>query len=70
MKGEKWLHKKLWTFQDPESPQNRLAPKPEIGEGFSDVVSEKFSAYNLAGELVKFLRTQIANRNYVLAKKG
>ena len=34
---------------------------------FSDVISEKFSGYNLAGEFGKFLRTLIANRKYILA---
>ena len=33
---------------------------------FSDNISEKFSADNLAGELVKLLRTLIAIRKYKL----
>ena len=36
--------------------------------GFSDVISEKFSAYiNLAGEFINFKRTLIAKRKYKLA---
>ena len=36
--------------------------------GFSDVISEKFSAYiNLAGEFISFKRTLIAKRKYKLA---
>ena len=31
-----------------------------------DVISEKFSAYNVAGEFIHFLRTLIANQNYKL----
>ena len=36
-------------------------------KGFSDVISEKFSAYNLVGEFINFLRMLIANRKYKLA---
>ena len=40
----------------------------ETGKGFSDVISEKLSANNLAGEFLKFLRTlMIADRKYNLA---
>ena len=42
--------------------------RKETGErrGFSDVISEKCSAYNLAGEFVSFRRTLIANQKYKL----
>ena len=39
----------------------------EAVEGFSDVISEKFSTYNLVGEILKFLRTLIAMQKYKLA---
>ena len=40
----------------------------QTGEGFSDVLYEKFSTYDLAGEFVKIVRTLIANnRKYKLA---
>ena len=39
----------------------------EAVEGFSDVISEKFSTYNLVGEILKFLRTLIALQKYKLA---
>ena len=39
----------------------------EKGEWFSDVISEKIRAHNLAGEFVKFLRKLIANQKYKLA---
>ena len=32
-----------------------------------DVISEKFSAYNLADEFINFKKTLIANRKYKLA---
>ena len=35
--------------------------------GFSDVISEKFSAFNLAGEFINFLRTRIHNQKYKIA---
>ena len=35
--------------------------------GLSEVISEKFSAYNLAGKVLKFLRKLIANRKFKLA---
>ena len=35
--------------------------------GLSEVISEKFCAYNLAGKVLKFLRKLIANRKFKLA---
>ena len=32
-----------------------------------DVISQKFSAYNLAGEIINFERILIANRKFELA---
>ena len=62
------------TFQEPESTpkpgpepaHNRPASKVRI-PGLSEVISEKFSAYNLAGKVLKFLRKLIANRKFKLA---
>ena len=34
--------------------------------GLSEVISEKLSAYNLAGEIVKFFRQLITNRKFKL----
>ena len=44
--------------------QETVDGRQETVEGYSGVISEKFSAYNLAGEFVLSLRTLIANKKY------